>query len=184
MRIAISADDQNGLDSVVSPHFGRCPHYILVDIEFTVDGHEVQAVHAIDNPYYGQHSPGVVPGFIHSQGVDVMLTGGMGGRAIAFFEQLGIEAVSGASGTVRRALELYLGGQLRGVQPCRESIEHAHEEIPALRQPFDGAQDKAQDTAAGEYEQDEMGRLREEATMLQQQLDEVTARLGKLEDRR
>jgi predicted Fe-Mo cluster-binding NifX family protein len=160
MRIAISADDRNGLDSVVSPHFGRCPYYILVD----VDGHEVEAVNAIDNPYYGQHSPGVVPGFIHSQGVDVMLTGGMGRRAIASFEQLGVEAVSGASGTVRRALELYLGGQLRGVQPCRESIEHGHGEV----------------LVAEEYEQDEVGRLREEAEMLQQQLSEVTARLDKL----
>jgi predicted Fe-Mo cluster-binding NifX family protein len=161
MRIAISADNRNGLDSVISPHFGRCPHYILVD----VDGHEVKAVNVVDNPYYGQHSPGTVPDFIQSQGVNVMLTGGMGRRAIAFFEQLGVEAVSGASGTVRRALELYLGGQLRGVQPCRESIEHAHEEIPA----------------PGEYEQDEVGRLREEATMLQQQLDEAMARLDQLE---
>ena len=162
MRIAISADDRNGLDSVVSPHFGRCPHYIFVD----VDGHEVKTIHVVDNPYYGQHSPGVVPGFIQSQGANVMLTGGMGRRAIAFFEQLGIEAVTGASGTVRRALELYLGGQLRGVQPCRESIEHAHhEELPT----------------AGEYEQDEVGRLREEAEMLQQQLDEVMARLDQLE---
>ena len=159
MRIAISADDQDGLDSVVSPHFGRCPHYILVD----VDGYEVKAVNAVDNPCHGQHAPGMVPAFIHSQGVDVMLTGGMGGRAIAFFEQLGVEAVTGASGTVGHALELYLGGQLRGVQPCRESIEHSHE-IPA-----------------GEYEQDEVGRLREEAGMLQQQLDEVMARLSKLE---
>ena len=167
MRIAISADNRNGLDSVVSPHFGRCPHYILVDLEFAVDGHEVQAVNAVDNPHYGHHAPGVVPTFIHSQGVNVMLTGGMGGRAIAFFEQLGIEAVSGASGTVRRALELYLGGQLRGVQPCRESIEHAHDEIPV----------------AGGYEQDEVGRLREEADMLQQQLDEVMARLAKLNGR-
>jgi predicted Fe-Mo cluster-binding NifX family protein len=130
-----------------------------------VDGHEVKAVNAVDNPHYGQHAPGVVPAFIHSQGVDVMLTGGMGGRAIAFFGQLGVEAVTGASGTVGHALELYLGGQLRGVQPCRESIEHGHE-IPA-----------------GEYEQDEVGRLREEAGMLQQQLDEVMARLSKLEGR-
>ena len=164
MRIAISADDRNGLDSVVSPHFGRCPHYILVDVE----DYEIKGVNAIDNPYYGQHAPGVVPGFIHSQGVDVMLTGGMGGRAIAFFGQLGIEAVTGASGTVRHALELYLGGQLRGVQPCRESIEHGHGEVPP----------------PGEYEQDEVGRLREEATMLQQQLDEVMARLDRLEGRR
>jgi hypothetical protein len=67
---------------------------------------------------------------------------------------------------VRRALELYLGGQLRGVQPCRESIEHAHhEETPA----------------AGEVEQDEVGRLRQEAEMLQQQLDEAMARLDQLE---
>jgi predicted Fe-Mo cluster-binding NifX family protein len=164
MRIAISADDRNGLDSVVSPHFGRCPFYILVD----VDSHEVKAVNAVDNPYYGQHAPGVVPSFIHSQDANVMLTGGMGRRAIAFFEQLGIEAVTGASGTVRRALELYLGSQLQGAQPCRESIEHGHDELPT----------------AEEYEQDEVGRLREEATMLQQQFDEVMARLNRLESRR
>ena len=33
MRIAVSADTKNGLDSVVSPHFGRCPHFILVDLD-------------------------------------------------------------------------------------------------------------------------------------------------------
>nr|HID14069.1 dinitrogenase iron-molybdenum cofactor [Anaerolineae bacterium] len=46
MRIAISADDPNGLDSVVSPHFGRCPYYILVDVE----GQEVKDVRAVNNP--------------------------------------------------------------------------------------------------------------------------------------
>ena len=166
MRIAISADDNNGLESVVSPHFGRCPHYILADVE----GQEVKAVQAVDNPHYGQHAPGQVPGFIHSQGVNVMLTGGMGRRAIVFFEQYGIEAVTGASGTVRHALERYLGGQLRGVQPCRESIEHAHGEL---------ALSVASLTVEG-YEQDEVGRLREEAEMLRRQLDEVAARLDKL----
>ncbi|RLC61035.1 MAG: dinitrogenase iron-molybdenum cofactor biosynthesis protein [Chloroflexi bacterium] len=160
MRIAVSADDKNGLDSVVSPHFGRCPCYILVDVE----GREVKAVHAVDNPYYGHHSPGQVPGFINDQGVNVMLTGGMGGRAIAFFEQYGIEAVTGAAGTVRRALEQYLGGELRGAAPCRESIEHGHGEA----------------LAEDEYEEDEVGRLREEAEMLRRQLDEITERLNKL----
>ncbi len=160
MRIAVSADDKNGLDSVVSPHFGRCPYYILVDVE----GREVKDVRAVDNPYYGNHAPGQVPGFINDQGVNVMLTGGMGGRAIAFFEQYGIEAVTGAAGTVRRALEQYLGGELRGAAPCRESIEHGHGEA----------------LAEGEYEEDEVGRLREEAEMLRRQLDEITERLNKL----
>ena len=166
MRIAISAEDTNGLDSVVSPHFGRCPHYVLVDVE----GQEVKAVQAVDNPYYSQHAPGQVPGFINGHGVNVMLAGGMGRRAIVFFEQYGIEAVTGASGMVRHALEGYLGGELRGVQPCRESIEHAHGE-PALS--------VASLTVEG-YEQDEAGRLREEAEMLRDQLDEVMARLDKL----
>ena len=158
MRIAISAEDNNGLESVVSPHFGRCPHYILADVE----GQEVKAVQAVGNPYYGQHAPGKVPGFIHSQGVHVMLTGGMGGRAIGFFGQYGIEAVTGALGTVRHALERYLGGMLYGAAPCHESREHAA--VPA----------------EGEYERDEVGRLREEAEMLRRQLDEVAARLDKL----
>jgi predicted Fe-Mo cluster-binding NifX family protein len=121
-RIAISAGDDNGLDSVVSPHFGRCPYFVLVDME---DG-EVTTTSAVPNPYYSQHQPGQVPGFVHSQGVDVMLTGGMGGRAIAFFKQYGIEAATGATGTVRHALEQYVGYQLQEAAPCRESIEHGH----------------------------------------------------------
>jgi predicted Fe-Mo cluster-binding NifX family protein len=162
MRIAVSAGDSSGLDSVVSPHFGRCPYYILVDLE----GREVRQVNAVSNPHYDQHAPGQVPGFIASQGADVMLTGGMGRRAIAFFEQYGIEAVTGAAGTVRRALEQYLGGVLQGARPCRESLEHRHEETPS----------------EGEYERDEVGRLREEADMLQQQLAEVMERLDRLAD--
>jgi predicted Fe-Mo cluster-binding NifX family protein len=159
-RIAISADDSNGLDSVVSPHFGRCPYYVLVDL----DGREVSGVSAVGNPCYGQHRPGEVPGFIQSQGADVMLAGGMGRRAIGFFQQYGIQAVTGASGTVRHALEQYLGGALQGAAPCRESIAHAHEEV----------------VGESEYEEDEAGRLREEVQMLQQQLDEAAARIDRL----
>lgn len=160
MRVAVSVDNNNGLDSVVSPHFGRCPYFVLVDLE----GQEVKGVNTITNPYYGHHQPGQVPGFIRSQQADVMLTGGMGGRAIAFFEQYGIQAVTGASGTVRRALEQYLNGELRGAKPCRESIRHGHAEVPV----------------EGEYERDEVGRLQEEVEMLQQQLAEVMERLDRL----
>jgi predicted Fe-Mo cluster-binding NifX family protein len=160
IRIAVSADNDNGLDSVVSPHFGRCPFFTLVDLE----GQEVQTVEVIQNPYYGQHRPGQVPAFIHSQGVNVMLTGGMGGRAIQFFGEYGIEAATGAAGTVHMALERYLGGELKGAAPCRESADHGHGE-----------------SASGDaYEKDEVGRLREETEMLKAQLDQAMARLNKM----
>jgi predicted Fe-Mo cluster-binding NifX family protein len=159
MRIAVSADNRQGLDSVVSPHFGRCPHYILVDVE----GHNVTGIQEVDSPFYGHHQPGQVPGFIHSLGADVMLAGGMGGRAIMYFEQYGIEGVTGAYGTVRQSVERYLGGQLKGAAPCKESQEHGHGDLPA----------------EGEYEKDELGQLREEAEMLRRQLDEVAGRLSR-----
>jgi predicted Fe-Mo cluster-binding NifX family protein len=163
MRVAISADDNSGLDSVVSPHFGRCPYYVLVDL----DGRDVSKVDAVENPCYGQHRPGEVPGFIKDQGADVMLAGGMGRRAIGFFQQYGIQPVTGASGTVRHALEEYLGGALQGAAPCSESIQHTHEEI----------------TGGSEYEEDEVGRLHEEIKMLERQLTEVMERLGRLAER-
>ena len=162
MRIAVSADNKNGLDSVVSPHFGRCPHFVLVDL----DDHDVRDVREVDNPYYGHHQPGQVPALINSFGANVMLTGGMGGRAIMFFEQFGIEGVTGAYGTVRQSVERYLGGQLKGAAPCKESEDHGH-----------GDSDSLQDPAGGEYEKDELGRLKEEADMLRQQLDEVEGKL-------
>lgn len=160
-RVAISADNNNDLDSVVSPHFGRCPYFVLVDLE----GQEVKAVQSIANPFYGNHQPGQVPGFIHSQGANVMLTGGMGRRAIMFFQEYSIEAATGASGTVRYALEQYLGGALQGAAPCRESLAHEHE---------DASRDD------GAYEKDEVGRLHEEIEMLQQQLGEAMERLDNL----
>ena len=159
MRIAVSADNKNGLDSVVSPHFGRCPHFVLVDLE----GQQVTGIREVDNPYYENHQPGQVPALIASLEANVMLTGGMGGRAIMFFQQYGIEGVTGAYGTVRQSIESYLGGQLRGAAPCRESQEHGHD-LPA----------------AGEYEKDEIERLREEAELLKQQLEATARRLGRL----
>jgi len=120
MKIAISTEDKNGLDSRISHHFGRCPCYVLVE----VDDQQVQAVFSMDNPYAQRHQPGMVPGFIKSQGADVMLSGGMGRRAITFFEQYGIQAVTGANGTVQSALEAYFNGQLNAAEPCRGSVEH------------------------------------------------------------
>lgn len=122
MRIAISVETNQELDSRVAQHFGRCPYFALVD----VDGREVRAVKVVENPFYAAHQPGQVPGFIKEQNADVMLSGGMGGRAIQFFQQYGIETATGANGTVREALERYLGGELSGAAACAESVEHGH----------------------------------------------------------
>ena len=116
MRIVIAADHNVDLDSPVSPHFGHAAYFVVVDAEAS----EVSSVHTIDNPFCGSHGCGQVAGFVAQQGGQVILVCGMGQRAVQAFLDQGIEAVTGASGTVREALGLYISGQLRGVTPCLE----------------------------------------------------------------
>ncbi len=121
-RIAVSVANDQGLAAPISPHFGRCPFFALVEVE----GQEIQSVEMVANPYYANHSPGQVPGFVHGLGANVMLSGGMGGRAVEFFRQYGIEPATGACGTVQDAVTQYLSGELNGAAACAESVEHGH----------------------------------------------------------
>ena len=57
MRIAVSVDGDEGLDSVVAQHFGRCPFFVIVDAD---DG-KVQGSQVVENPFYARHQPGQVP---------------------------------------------------------------------------------------------------------------------------
>jgi predicted Fe-Mo cluster-binding NifX family protein len=68
----------------------------------------------------------MVPRFIHEQGVDMMISGGMGRRAIEFFEEFGVGVATGAQGDVQFALKTYLEGKLLEAAPCRQSMEHDH----------------------------------------------------------
>jgi predicted Fe-Mo cluster-binding NifX family protein len=123
MRIAVSTETDAGLDARVAGHFGRCPYFTLIDL----DNDQVQAVQTVANPFFPNHEPGQVPNFIHSQGVGIMLTGGMGGRAAVFFEQYGIQPVTGAAGTVRDALANLQRGELNGGASCSEIVAHGHD---------------------------------------------------------
>ncbi len=150
MKIALATDDNMGLDAVISHHFGRCPYYIVVD----VDDKEIKDVKAVKNPFYERHGQtGEVPNFIHSLGVDVIISGGMGPKAIGFFQQLGIQAFTGASGIVGDVIKNYMSGQIDGAVPCSDHSSSHHidtheygeaerlkEEIVALRRDLAKAQ--------------------------------------------
>ena len=108
MKIAISTDGD-----FVSPHFGRCPHFTIVDIE---DG-EVVKKEAVANP---GHAPGAIPQFLHERGVEVIIAGGMGMRATGFFDELGIKPIVGISGKIDEVIEQLIQGTLKGGESlCR-----------------------------------------------------------------
>lgn len=127
MKIAITAETDAGLDARVAGHFGQAPHFVLVDV---VDG-LITTADTLANPLQAGHQPGEVPAFIRSHGADVMVSGGMGVRAIRIFEHVGIPAATGAAGTVGQAVTDYLAGRLTGASPCADSLAHHHDSSPA-----------------------------------------------------
>lgn len=122
-KIALACEDNQGLNAQMSQHFGRCPSYLVVDVE----GNEVKKSEVVENPYYSNHIPGKVPQFIKEQGAQVMIAGGMGPKAIDMFSNFGIEVVTGAIGNVSNVLQAYLQGEISGVEPCKHDHPGEHE---------------------------------------------------------
>jgi predicted Fe-Mo cluster-binding NifX family protein len=122
MRIAFSTDTDRGMESLISDHFGRCPYYVIVDLE----GDQVSQVQAVSNPFLHQHQPGNIPDFINQKGAQVIVSGGMGRRAYGFFQQHGIQVATGAKGMVDSALQDYLNGALFEGEPTCGGGGHHH----------------------------------------------------------
>lgn len=102
MRIAVARDG-----NMVSEHFGHCEQFVLYDVEGTTIKKET----VVDSP---PHEPGVLPVFLQKQGANVVITGGMGRRAIDLLEMNGVKVVTGVTGGIKDVVDAYLAGTLVG----------------------------------------------------------------------
>ena len=102
MRIAISTDS-----GMVAEHFGRCPEFTIVDIK----DKKVVNKKIIPNP---GHMVGFIPKFLNEKGVNYIIAGGMGRRAVEFFNQFGIKQIVGVSGKVDDIIDQLVKGKLKG----------------------------------------------------------------------
>ncbi|WP_456453976.1 NifB/NifX family molybdenum-iron cluster-binding protein [Thermococcus sp.] len=127
MRIAIPAEDNRGLESSVSGHFGRARYFVFVDVE----ENEIKGAEVVEVPF-DEHNPGDLPNFIREHGGEVVLAYGMGRRAMAFFNELGIEVVTGAHGRIKDVVEAFIHQVLEVDPYWKEKIErekeHGHRE--------------------------------------------------------
>ena len=107
MLIAVPSDTTDGLDSAVSEHFGHCAAFTLV----AVTDDAVGEVSVLENTGHEEGGCMAPVDLLKGQGVEVLLAGGMGGRPLAGFQQVGIDVRSReGAGTVREAVELYVAG--------------------------------------------------------------------------
>ncbi len=105
MKIAIATDNEQ-----VSAHFGRCACYTIVEIEDSGTNKKELNRTRVDTP---EHQPGMLPGFLHEKGVDVVVAGGMGPRAQQLFLQLNIEPYIGVTGNIDDVIDDFLAGRLQ-----------------------------------------------------------------------
>ncbi len=114
MKIAISTEGNS-----VSPHFGRCPFFTIIDLE---DGKVIKKV--IPNP---GHEPGLFPNFCRIWGVECVIAGGAGKRAINLFQESGIQTILGVTGGVDEVIEKLKDGNLEGGESlCKPGLSKGH----------------------------------------------------------
>lgn len=128
MRIAIPAEDNRGLESNVSGHFGRARYFVFVDVE----DNKIKNAEVVKVPFE-EHGPGDLPNFIREHGGEVVLAYGMGRRAIDYFNQLGIEVVTGAYGKIKDVVEAFINQVLEVDPYWKEKIEREKEKEGRLR---------------------------------------------------
>lgn len=113
MKIAVASE--NGM---VTEHFGHCESFMIFDTE----NNQIIKDEKIANP---GHKPGFLPNFLNDMGVNVIISGGMGGGAIEIFNEKGIEVIVGAKGSAKTVAEQYLQGMLKSTGSiCHEHQHH------------------------------------------------------------
>jgi predicted DNA-binding protein (UPF0251 family)/predicted Fe-Mo cluster-binding NifX family protein len=116
-KVAFPTSDRNHVDQ----HFGHTNEFCI----YTVKDNEVKDVSFVTPP---PHKPAVLPLFLRDLEVDVIITGGMGQRAVELFKHNGIDVILGAQGKIARNLEDYFDGELLStVSPCEHNHDHDHQ---------------------------------------------------------
>ena len=107
MKVCVSAV-ANSLDAQVDPRFGRCPYLVIVDSE-------TMQFEAIPNVASGAMGGAGIQAAqtIASKGAKVLVTGNVGPNAFQALSAAGIKIVTGASGTVKEAVEKYKRAELK-----------------------------------------------------------------------
>ncbi len=96
-------------------HFGHCEVFHLYDVDMAKKS--ILSTTSVTPP---PHEPGVLPGWIADKGVNFVIAGGMGARAVSLFKERGVDVITGApAGDPKAVLQTYLDGKLiTGANAC------------------------------------------------------------------
>ena len=104
MKIAVSAQGED-INAMINPRFGRCEYFLIVDTE-------TNQVEACPNENINASGGAGIQSatFVISKGVQAVLTGDVGPKAMDVFAGSGVNIITGQSGTVKQAIEQFTAG--------------------------------------------------------------------------
>ncbi len=112
MKIAISSTGKS-LESEIDARFGRCPYFLIVEIE----DKEIKNIKAIENIAAGQRGGAGITSaeIIAKEKVEAVITANLGPRAFSVFEQFEIKIYQG-EGKVGDAVQKFIKGELAEIK--------------------------------------------------------------------
>ncbi len=113
MKIAISSTG-NKLNSQISPVFGRCQYFIIVDIE----DKKIKSSKTIQNLAVNQFGGAGITAAqnVGNEKVEAVISGAVGPIEFSVFQQLGIKIYNGKTGTVEENLKDFIEGKLNKIE--------------------------------------------------------------------
>lgn len=108
MKVAVTSIG-NSLESEINPVFGRCPYFIIVDIE----NGEIKGDLTTENP--ARNVPGAgnkAAEFIVKNEVETLISEAIGSNAFNILRKAGIKVYKLQSGSVKDNLKLFTEGKL------------------------------------------------------------------------
>jgi predicted Fe-Mo cluster-binding NifX family protein len=111
MKLIITAQGQN-LDSAVDPRFGRARYFLLVD----TDAGGFIAHDNAQNLNAPQGAGIQAAQTVARLGPEAVLTGHVGPKAFAVLRTAGIAVYTGATGTVREAIDAFKANKFQAAQ--------------------------------------------------------------------
>jgi len=76
-------------EGILCNHFGHCEQFALIDLQ---GKNIIQKIMVTPPP----HEPGLLPRWLGEKGVNLIIAGGMGQRAVSLFNEKGIKVLTGA----------------------------------------------------------------------------------------
>lgn len=118
MKIAMPKDG-----TMVNQHFGQSKHFLIA----TVENQQIVNRQEISSESL-QHNHAGLSGLFITEGVSLVITGGIGKPALDALKENGLEVIKGASGKCEEILGKYLAGKLDDQNvTCNHQGEHNHQ---------------------------------------------------------